>query len=71
MPDATVERRGAPRCPLVLAAEVIELPVSARTSDSSAGCYIDTLNPIAQGSQLRLRLTLHDEVLEILGKVVY
>ena len=37
MPDVTVERRNAPRDPLVLAAEVVELPrgarLGARTSD--------------------------------------
>ena len=39
MPDVTVERRNAPRYPLALAAEVVELPrgarLSARTSDAS------------------------------------
>jgi len=37
MPDVTVERGNAPRDPLVLAAEVVELPrgarLGARTSD--------------------------------------
>jgi len=27
------------------------------------GCYIDKLNPIPQGSRIRLLLTHHDEVL--------
>ena len=68
MPDVTVERRGAPRYPMVLAPEVIELPrgarLSARTADiSRMGCYIDMLNPIPQGSRIRLLLTHHDEVL--------
>lgn len=76
MPDVTVERRSAPRYPLVLAAEVVELPrgakLSARTSDiSRSGCYFDTLNPIPQGSQIRLRITHHNEVFEAIGKVVY
>ena len=76
MPVVTVERRGAPRYPMVLAAEVIELPSGARLSARTAGirrtgCYIDTLNPIPQGSRVRLRLTHHDEVLEVLGKVAY
>lgn len=57
----TVERRSAPRYPLVLAMEVVELPrgakLSARTSDvSRTGCYIDTLNPIPKDSQIRLRI---------------
>ena len=76
MPDVTVERRIAPRYPMVLSAEVVELPrgarLSARTSDISlTGCYIDTLNPIPQGSEIRLRITHNDEVFEAGGRVVY
>jgi Ribonuclease G/E len=76
MPDVTVERRSAPRSQLVLAADVVELPrgakMSARTSDiSRTGCYIDTLNPMPQGSRVRLRITHHDEVFEAIGRVVY
>jgi len=76
MQNAAAERRGTPRYPLVLAAEVVELPrgtrLQARTSDiSRTGCYIDTLNPIPQGSKVRLRLTHHQEVFETLGSVVY
>jgi Ribonuclease G/E len=76
MPDVTVERRQAPRHPLVLAAEVVELPrgakLSARTSDiSRTGCYIDTLNPIPPGSQVRVRITHHEEIFEAIGRVVY
>ncbi len=72
----TVERRSAPRHPLVLAAEVVELPrgakLAARTSDiSRTGCYIDTLNPIPQGSQVRVRITHHQEIFEAVGRVVY
>jgi len=76
MPDVTVERRSAPRYPMVLSAEVVELPrgarLSARTADISiTGCYIDTLNPIPQGSEVRLRITHHDEIFEAVGRVVY
>ena len=76
MPDVTVERRGAPRYQLVLAAEVVELPrgakLSSRTADvSRSGCYIDTLNPVPQGSRVRLRITHHDEIFESIGRVVY
>jgi hypothetical protein len=76
MPDVTAERRSAPRYPLVLAAVVVELPrgakLAARAADiSHTGCYIDTLNPIPRGSQVRLRLTHHDEVFEAIGRVVY
>jgi hypothetical protein len=76
MPDATVDRRIATRHALVLAAEIIELPRGAklqgRTSDiSRTGCYVDTLNPIPQKSQVRLRLTYQGEVFEVQGLVVY
>jgi hypothetical protein len=75
MPQVSVERRGAPRHALVLAAEVVELPRGAkfctRTADISRGCYIDTLNPIPTGSQICLRITHHQEIFEALGRVVY
>jgi hypothetical protein len=62
MPDVTVGRRSAPRHAMVLAAEVVELPsgakLTARTADiSRTGCHIDTLNPIPQGSEVRVRIT--------------
>ena len=76
MPDVTVERRSAPRHAMVLAAEVIELPrgakLNARTADISlTGCYIDTLNPVPQGSEVRLRITHGSEAFVTLGRVVY
>lgn len=76
MPQVTVERRGAPRHALVLAAEIVELPRGAkfhtRTADiSRTGCYIDTLNPIPSGSEIRLRITHHQEIFEAMGRVVY
>lgn len=58
----TEERRAAPRSPLVLAAEVVELrrsaSLNARTSDVSS-------------TQVRLRLTHYDEIFEAVGRVVY
>jgi hypothetical protein len=76
MPDVTVERRSGPRYPLVLAAEVVELPrgeqLSARTSDvSRTGCYVDTLNPIPCGSRVRIRITHEEETFEATGRIVY
>jgi len=76
MPDVTVERRSAPRNAMVLAADVIELPrgakLNARTADISlTGCYIDTLNPVPQGSEVRLRFTHGTETFVSLGRVVY
>ncbi|HKM66679.1 MAG TPA: PilZ domain-containing protein [Candidatus Acidoferrum sp.] len=76
MPEVSVERRSTPRHAMVLAAEVVELPrgakLNARTADiSSTGCYIDTLNPVPQGTQVRIRLTHHDEIFEAVAQVVY
>jgi PilZ domain len=76
MPDVTVERRSAPRHAMVLAAEVVELPrgakLNARTADiSRTGCYIDTLNPVPQGSEVRVRLTHDAETFVAVGRVVY
>ena len=76
MPEVTVERRSAPRYPLVLAVDVVELPrgakLSARTADiSRTGCYIDCLNAVPQGSQVLLRITHRGDVFEALGRVVY
>jgi hypothetical protein len=61
---------------MVLSAEVVELPrgarLSARTPDISlTGCYIDTLNPIPQGSEVRLRVTHNDEIFEAVGRAVF
>ncbi|HUL33302.1 MAG TPA: PilZ domain-containing protein [Candidatus Eisenbacteria bacterium] len=76
MPNVGVERRSAPRYPMVFSAEVVELPrgakFCARTADiSKTGCYIDTLNPIPETMQVRLRITHDDEIFEAIGRVVY
>lgn len=76
MPDVMADRRDAPRYPLILIAEVTEIASGAnfiaRTSDvSRSGCYIDTLNPIAKHSQIRLRLVQGEESFETEARVVY
>jgi Ribonuclease G/E len=76
MPDVSVERRSAPRHAMVLAAEVLELPrgtkLSARTADISlTGCYIDTLNPIPPGSEVRVRIMHDGESFAAVARVVY
>ena len=76
MPDVTVERRSAPRHAMVLAADVIELPRGAKLNASTAdicltGCYMNTLNPVPQGSEVRLRITHGTESFVSLGRVVY
>jgi hypothetical protein len=76
MSDVMADRRGAARFPLILVAEVTELTgstvLSARSSDvSQSGCYIDTLNPIAVGSQVYVRLLRGEEVFEAGARVMY
>jgi hypothetical protein len=44
----------------------------ARTSDvSRTGCYVDSLNPLPRGSQVRLRLQREQENFETDARVVY
>jgi len=76
MTDFTVERRSAPRRAMVLAAEVVDIPhhlrFNARSADfSRTGCYIDMLNPISEGTEVRLRLTHHEENFMALARIVY
>jgi hypothetical protein len=75
MPDAR-DRRAAERFPLMLVAEIVPASggaqLHARTSDvSRTGCYVDTLNPMPMGTQVRIRLTGAREVFETTAKVVY
>src|SRR5215470_2419904 len=76
MPDTMADRRVAVRVPLILAAELTEMPdgspLHARTSDiSRTGCYIDTLNPIPAGSLVRVKLTRSKDIFEGVATVMY
>ena len=70
------ERRTAPRYPLILGAEVLDVRSGARfvarTADvSRTGCYIDTLNPIPPGSKIHVRLQHEAETFDADGRVIY
>jgi Ribonuclease G/E len=74
--DFTEERRTATRYPMVLAAQVLELPrgakLNARTADiSRTGCYVDTLHPTPVGTKVLLRITHFNEVFQAAGPVIY
>ena len=76
MLDRMVYTRNSPRYPLIVAAEVTELSsgvtLNGRSSDvSRTGCYIDTLNPVPAGSQIRVRLSHEQGVFETQARVVY
>jgi hypothetical protein len=69
-------RRIAPRVPLIVAVEVVEVNsgtrLAARTSDvSRTGCYIDTLNPTPDGTAVRVKLSHGGEEVDLPAKVVY
>ncbi len=76
MPDAMTDRRGAPRHPVILFAEVTyhlsSAKFTARTSDvSRTGCYMDMLNPLPRGTQIQVRLHNQKEMFEWAAKVIY
>lgn len=70
------ERRAAPRYPLILSAEVLDIAsgarLAARTADvSRTGCYIDTLNPLPPGSKIHVRLQHETESFDTDARVIY
>jgi hypothetical protein len=55
------ERRRAPRFTFIASAEVLAeaagMRLAARVSDISAsGCYVDTINPLVDGTAVRLKI---------------
>lgn len=75
MPDVTVERRNAPRDPLVLAAELVELPrgarLSARTSDVNRWVLHRHTESRSPGFASRVQITHENEIFEAAGRIVY
>ena len=76
MSEVMTDRRDATRHALILSAEVAEIStgavLNARSSDvSRSGCYIDTLNPVPVGSQVKVQLRRGDAVFETEARVVY
>ena len=72
----TIELRRTRRFPIVASVEIRELGanirVGARTSDlSTKGCYVDTLNPLAAGTEVELRISYNEEIITIRGAVAY
>jgi hypothetical protein len=70
------ERRRATRIPLIASAEVLvedEGPrLQARISDLSvSGCYVDTINPLPEGSPVQVRIVNNSELFEAPATVVY
>lgn len=73
---ADKERRTGPRLNLTASAEVIEVAsamrISGRTTDiGPGGCFIDTLLPLAAGSEVRVRIRKGESDFVMSGIVVY
>jgi PilZ domain len=76
MSDVMADRRDAARYALILVAVVTEMASSivlnARSSDvSRSGCYIDTLQPLPPGTQVKISLRSGEEIFETPARVVY
>jgi PilZ domain len=76
MADVMADRRETPRYALTLVAEVTEhltsTVLSARSSDvSRGGCYIDTLNPLPTGTQVKIQLRNGEDIFQTQATVVY
>lgn len=70
------ERRQTPRFPFVAAAEVLEentgSRMSTRISDLSlAGCYVDTINPLPDGTPVQLKISTASQMFEAPATVIY
>jgi hypothetical protein len=69
-------QRRVPRYPFVAAAEVLAESsgsrMSARISDLSvAGCYVDTINPLPDGTLVHVKIFTEMQTFEAPAKVVY
>jgi hypothetical protein len=76
MANIIIERRDSPRFTMSLGVEVIEPVISTELSGrlsaiSRTGCYIDTLNTLAPGTQVKVRLRRGEELFETPARVVY
>ncbi len=70
------DHRRAPRYPLIAAVEIVELQsdthMRARTSDVSlVGCYVDMVNPLPVGTEIRVQITHQDTTFTALGMVAH
>jgi hypothetical protein len=69
-------QRRAPRFPFIASAEVLAETtgsrMSARISDLSvAGCYVDTINPLPDGTLVQVRIFTDTHTFEAPARVVY
>jgi len=70
------DRRRSPRFPFIASTEVLAenngSRLDARISDISAsGCYVDTINPLPNGTPVRLKIFNNSQSFEAAATVVY
>ena len=70
------DRRQSQRFPFIASAEVLSekagTRLSARVSDlSSTGCYVDTINPLVDGTPVRVKILTETKTFEASATVVY
>lgn len=70
------ERRRSPRFPFIASAEVRAenngSRLAARVSDiSAAGCYVDTINPLPDGTLVRVKIFTETQSFEAGATVAY
>jgi c-di-GMP-binding flagellar brake protein YcgR len=74
--DRGRERRRNPRYPLVAESRITEIgsgtEIKLRTSDLSiSGCYLDTISPLPNGTDIVVKISRDDGLFESSAKVVY
>jgi hypothetical protein len=72
----TTEQRRSPRYPFFASVEITDLKTGvrlvARTSElSQHGCYFDMMNPLQDGTIVKVRITNEKQTFEAGGRVVY
>lgn len=72
----TENRRRTPRYPFIATAEIIEkgtqVGLSARVTELSLyGCYVETIDPLAEGAEIMLKLYANGKFFEARAVIVY
>jgi hypothetical protein len=64
--------RSTPRFAFIAEAEIVGMGARARVSELSArGCYIDSINPLAKDTEVRLRIRYGCSTCDFAGTVIY
>jgi hypothetical protein len=64
--------RTTPRFAFIAEAEILGMKDRARVSELSArGCYIDSINPLPKGTDVRVRIRYGCSTCEFSGTVIY